>query len=44
MEPFSEKTIRSRFSARYALEVARGVFGDMGVREGDVVSLPTEVR
>jgi uncharacterized membrane protein (UPF0127 family) len=44
MEPFSEKTIRSRFSARFALEVARGVFEEIGAREGDTVALPQAVR
>jgi uncharacterized protein len=44
MEPFSEKIIRSRLSARYALEMRKGAFADLGVREGDVISLPPGFR
>jgi uncharacterized protein len=40
MEPFSEKVIRSRLSARYALEMRQGAFGALGIREGDSVTLP----
>jgi uncharacterized protein len=40
MTPFSEKTIRSRLSARYALEVPRGVFEEIGAAPGDTVTLP----
>jgi hypothetical protein len=40
MEPFSEKVVRSRLSARYALEMRKGAFSDLGLREGDLMSLP----
>jgi uncharacterized protein len=40
MEPFSEKVVRSRLSARYALEMRKGAFSDLGIREGDLMSLP----
>jgi uncharacterized protein len=40
MEPFSEKTIRSRFSARYALEMRQGAYAELGIREGDTISFP----
>ncbi len=40
MEPFSEKIVRSRFSARYALEMKKGAFAALGIREGDAVSFP----
>jgi uncharacterized protein len=40
MEPFSQKVIRSRFSARYALEMRKGAFAELGIREGDSFSLP----
>jgi len=40
MQPFSESVIRSRFSARYALEMKQGAFAAMGVKEGDLVTFP----
>ena len=40
MEPFSESVIRSRFSARYALEMRQGAFAALGIREGDVITFP----
>lgn len=40
MEPFSEKIVRSRLSARYALEMRKGAFTDLGIREEDVFSFP----
>jgi hypothetical protein len=40
MEPFSEKVVRSRLSARYALEMRKGAFYELGIREGDVMSFP----
>ena len=40
MEPFSEKVVRSRLSARYALEMRKDAFSDLGIREGDVMSFP----
>ena len=40
MEPFSENVVRSRFSARYALEMRKGAFSELGIREGDVMSFP----
>lgn len=39
MEPFSLSPVRSRYPARYALEVNRGRFAEVGVRVGDVVDL-----
>ena len=40
MQPFSETVIRSRMSARYALEMKQGAFSELGVKEGDVISFP----
>jgi uncharacterized membrane protein (UPF0127 family) len=40
MEPFSEKVIRSRLSARYALEMRQGAFTALGIHEGDTFSFP----
>jgi hypothetical protein len=40
MEPFSEKIVRSRLSARHALEMRKGAFSDLGIQEGDVMSFP----
>ncbi len=40
MQPFSTAIIQSRMSARYALEMRQGAFGQLGIREGDVVSFP----
>jgi uncharacterized membrane protein (UPF0127 family) len=40
MEPFSETIVRSRLSARYALEMRKGAFAELGIREGDRFALP----
>jgi len=40
MQPFSEAVIRSRISARYALEMKQGAFAALGIREGDTISFP----
>ena len=40
MRPFDTRTIRSRFSARYALEMNQGSFQRLGIDEGDVVTFP----
>jgi uncharacterized membrane protein (UPF0127 family) len=40
MEPFSERIIRSRLSVRYALEMRKGAFAEMGVSEGDTIQFP----
>jgi uncharacterized membrane protein (UPF0127 family) len=40
MEPFSESIVRSRLSARYALEMKKGAFADLGIREGDTFTFP----
>ena len=40
MEPFSESIVRSRLSARYALEMRKGAFAELGIREGDRVTFP----
>jgi uncharacterized membrane protein (UPF0127 family) len=44
MEPLSQKVIRSRLSARYALELPRGAFAEVGVAEGDTIVLPEGFR
>jgi uncharacterized membrane protein (UPF0127 family) len=44
MEPLDLTTIRSRISARYALEVNQGAFDEVGVTVGDRIALPEEVR
>ncbi len=40
MEPFSESVVRSRLSARYALEMRKGAFAQMGIAEGDLFTFP----
>ncbi len=40
MEPFSETVVRSRLSARYALEMRKGAFSELGIAEGDLFTLP----
>jgi len=40
MEPFSESIIRSRRAARCALEMKKGAFSELGVREGDTLTFP----
>jgi uncharacterized protein len=40
MEPFSEKIIRSKLSARYAVEMRQGAFAEMHVTEGTMVTFP----
>lgn len=40
MEPFSQSIIRSRRAARYALELKKGVFAELGVTEGDSFTFP----
>lgn len=40
MVPLSEKAVRSRLSARYALELPRGAFDEVGAAEGGTVGLP----
>jgi uncharacterized membrane protein (UPF0127 family) len=44
MEPYSIATVRSRLSARYALELRKGTFRDLGVKVGDTVVLPRGLR
>ena len=44
MEPLSLKSIRSRLSARYALELPRGAFAEVGASEGDTLTLPEGLR
>ncbi|MFO8042809.1 MAG: DUF192 domain-containing protein [Alkalispirochaeta sp.] len=39
MEPYSEEPVRSRYPARYALEVNRGRFSEVGVTPGDEIDL-----
>ncbi len=39
MEPYSEQPVRSRFPARYALEVNRGRFSEVGITPGDEIDL-----
>jgi uncharacterized membrane protein (UPF0127 family) len=40
MEPYSEKLVVSRLSARYALEMTKGAFAELGIKEGDVIQFP----
>ena len=40
MAPFSEKIIRSRLAARYALEMRQGAFAEMHIVEGMTVTFP----
>jgi uncharacterized membrane protein (UPF0127 family) len=40
MQPFDLRTIRSRLSARYALEMSQGAFQRLGIKEGDVITFP----
>ncbi len=42
MEPYSEKIVQSRLSARYALEMRQGAFADLGIMEGMVIDLPPD--
>ncbi len=44
MQPFSLETIRSRLSARYALEMNQGAFQQIGARVGDMVVFPQDFR
>lgn len=44
LEPYSQKAVRSRLSARYALELPRGAFAEVGAAEGDLVTLPASIR
>jgi uncharacterized membrane protein (UPF0127 family) len=44
MEPLSLKSIRSRLSARYALELPQGAFTEVGASEGDTITLPEGLR
>lgn len=39
MEPFSLEPVRSRSPARYALEVNRGRFDELGIAPGDLVDI-----
>jgi uncharacterized membrane protein (UPF0127 family) len=39
MDPYSEEAVRSRFPARYALEVNRNRFSQVGISEGDEIDL-----
>ncbi len=39
MVPYSEEPVRSRFPAKYALEVNRNRFSEVGVSEGDDIDL-----
>lgn len=40
MTPFSLASVKSTVSVRYALEVPQGWFDKVGVKVGDIVSLP----
>lgn len=47
MEPFSLEPVRSRYPARYALEVNRGRFSELGITPGDLIELeklPAQLR
>ncbi len=43
MVPYSLQPVRSRFPAKYALEVRQGRLLELGIGPGDVVSLPESV-
>ena len=40
MQPFDLRTIRSRFYARFALEMNQGAFQKLGISPGDMVTFP----
>jgi uncharacterized protein len=42
MVPFSEAIIESHLSARYALEMRKGAFAEMGVGVGDIIAFPPD--
>ena len=42
MQPFDERTIRSRNYARYALEMNQGAFQRLGISEGDEIAFPPD--
>ena len=44
MEPHSLETVRSRYSAKYALEVNRGRFKEVGVSVGDRIDVDSIPR
>lgn len=44
LEPLSERSVRSSRSARYALEVNRGLFERWEIEAGDRIDLPASVR
>ena len=44
LKPLSLRTVRSRRSARYALEVPQGSFRDLDVEPGHKIGLPADFR
>ncbi|MQY76966.1 MAG: hypothetical protein GH155_04975 [Spirochaeta sp.] len=44
LKPLSLRTVRSRRSARYALEVLQGSFSDLDVKPGHKIGLPEDFR
>jgi uncharacterized protein len=40
MEAFSEAITESVHSVRYALEMRKGAYADLGIKEGDVITFP----
>ena len=40
MQPFSETIVESQHYARYALEMRKGAFADLGIKEGDTIQFP----
>ena len=40
MEPYSEKSHKSRLPCRFALEMPQGWFAAQGIKPGDVIGLP----
>ena len=42
MQPFDVRTIRSRFYARYALEMNQGAFQKLGINVGDMMTFPQD--
>ena len=44
MQPYSLEPVNSRAAVRYALEVNQGEFRELGIRAGDRVELPPQLR
>ncbi|NOY09969.1 MAG: DUF192 domain-containing protein [Spirochaetes bacterium] len=44
MKPMSERIIRSKYSSRFALEVNKGLFNEIGASVGDYVEFPADFK